>query len=478
MKKIITLSLGALLASASLFGQKAKDEVINGLDRNFQTFHKLQTKIWAEPELGFLETKSAAVLEDYLKQEGFSVQTGVAGMPSAFVATYGSGKPVIGILAEYDALPGLSQDTVPYRKPLVDGGSGHGCGHHIFGVGSSAGAVAIKNWLQKTGTKGTIKVYGTPAEEGGGGKVYLARDGFFNDADIVLHWHPAGGNAVSTSSSLAIVMVDYSFHGIAAHASGSPERGRSALDGVESFDYMVNMMREHVPSSTRIHYIINNGGLAPNVVPDFAKVSYYIRSPKRETLQEIAARIDKAAEGAALGTGTTVTKEIISGFYDVLQNETLNKDVYKNLKLVGGVNYSPKEKEFAQKLSETLDKKVSLDSAAVVSVLNYKHGDGGGGSTDVGDVSWLVPTVGFGTAAFIPGSAGHSWQIVASGGTTIGTKALINAAKVFTLTAIDLYTNPKLVEQAKAEFEQKKGKDFKYIPLLGDRKPALDYRKK
>lgn len=400
-------------------------------------------------------------------------------MPTAFVAEYGSGKPVIAVLAEFDALPGLSQDTVPYRKPLVEGGNGHGCGHNIFGVGATAGAVAIKQWLDDSKHAGTIKVYGTPAEEGGGGKVYLVRDGFFNDVDIVLDWHPGTGNRVSVGTGTAIQMIDYSFYGIASHAAGAPHKGRSALDGVEAMNFMVNLLREHVPISSRIHYVIPNGGEAPNVVPDYARVSYYIRSPKREILKELVEWVGQTAEGAAKGTQTHVKSEIISGFYERLDNRTLAQLVQKNLEIVGGVQYDERERAFAEAIVKEMKGDVSsLKEVEEVDPLKEETPSWGGGSSDVGDVSWVVPTVSFNTAAFIPGSGGHSWQNVASGGTTIGTKALLNTARVFALSAIDLYKDPKLVEKIKAEFNERRGSDFKYESLLGDRAPALDYRVK
>jgi aminobenzoyl-glutamate utilization protein B len=449
------------------------------LDRSFDTYDRLQKQIWNHPELGFLETLSSAEHQQHLRENGFAVEAGVAGMPTAYVATYGQGKPVIGILAEFDALPGLSQDTVPYRKPLIEGGNGHGCGHNVFGVGSMAGAIAIKQWLEANHHTGTVKVFGTPAEEGGGGKVYMVREGLFKGTDVVLDWHPGTGNAVSVGSGTAVLMVDYTFRGIAAHAAGSPDKGRSALDGVESFNYMVNLLREHVPTSSRIHYVIVNGGEAPNVVPDYAKVSYYIRNPKRDVLKDLVEWIGQAAEGAAKGTQTTVSHEIVSGFYELLGNRKLQELVQQKLERVGGVIYDEREWAFAREIVKGLNRNDTiLNQVAKVQPLREERPSQGGGSTDVGDVSWNVPTVSFNTAVFVPGSAGHSWQNVAAGGTTIGTKGLINAAKVFALTAIDLYSDPKLIQEAQREFETKRGTNFQYLPLLEDRKPALDYRVK
>ena len=450
------------------------------LEKNFWEYDKLHKQIWNTPELGFLEEKSSVTLQNHLQKNGFKVDVGVAGMPTAFIATYGSGSPVIGILAEFDALPSLSQDTVPFRKPIVEGGNGHGCGHNLLGTGSVAGAINIKEWMIRNKIKGTLKVFGSPAEEGGGGKVYLARDGYFKDVDAVLDWHPSTRNWVDVGNSFtAVQMIDYTFRGAASHAAGSPDKGRSALDGVEAMNYMVNLMREHIHYSSRIHYVITNGGEAPNVVPDLARVSYYVRHPKRDALKEIVKWVNQAAEGAAIGTQTKVEHEIISGFYEKLPNRKLAELVQSKLEIVGGVELSDSEREFAKLMTKELKgNESSLSRIKSIQPLADEKPSTGGGSTDVGDVSWNVPTITFGTAAFIPGSAAHSWHWTASGGTTIGTKALINAAKVFTLTAMDLFNNAKLLEDVQAEFQTRRGKDFKYEALLGDRSPALDYRVK
>jgi aminobenzoyl-glutamate utilization protein B len=481
-----TLILTCLLTATLPFlahAQKKQHPLDNAaiayLDRSFTTYDQLQKQIWNTPELGFLETQSSATHQQHLRDNGFSVASGLAGMPTAYIATYGQGAPVIGILAEFDALPGLSQDTVPYRKPLIEGGNGHACGHNVFGVGSIAGAVAIKQWLEANHHSGTIQVFGTPAEEGGGGKVYMVREGLFDRTDIVLDWHPGTENAVSVGTGTAIRMIDYTFRGIAAHAAASPDQGRSALDGVEALNYMVNLLREHIPTASRIHYVIVNGGEAPNVVPDYAKVSYYIRHPKRDVLNDLTHWIGQAAEGAARGTQTDVSSEIISGFYELLGNRRLQELVQQKLEIVGGIQYDEREYTFAREIVRGLHlNDTILAGVAHIKSLRDEHPSQGGGSTDVGDVSWNVPTVSFNTAVFIPGSAGHSWQNVAAGGTTIGTKGLLNAAKVFALTAIELYTHPKAVQEARSEFEAKRGADFQYHPLLGNRPPALDYRVK
>jgi aminobenzoyl-glutamate utilization protein B len=319
-------------------------------------------------------------------------------------------------------------------------------------------------------------VYGCPAEEGGSGKVYMVREGLFNDVDVVIHWHPGDGNAVTMDKTLAIISAKFRFHGISSHAAASPERGRSALDAVEAMDNMVNMMREHVPQETRIHYVITNGGKAPNVIPDFAEVFYYVRNPDRTLVKAIFERVVKASKGAAMGTETTTDYETISGSYDLLINSTLAVAMQKNLEKVGGVTYTPEEIEFGNKLQSSFNFKYPLiESAANVKLLKPDE-EAGKASTDVGDVSWTVPTVGLNAATWIPGTPAHSWQAVACGGTEIGIKGLMVAAKTMALTAIDLYTNPSLIEKAKEEFNKVRGNNFQYKALLGDRKPALNYR--
>lgn len=485
MKKLVLLIAVAILAAPGTFAAKKAIKKIDNsnvaikyINDNFWTYDSLQKAIWANPELGFLEYNSSKLLQNHLEGNGFTVEVGIAGMPTAFIATYGNGGPVIGFLAEFDALPGLSQDTIPYRSPLVDGAPGQGCGHNLFGVGSSSAAVALSKWLAATGKQATIKVYGTPAEEGGAGKVYIVREGYFDGVDVVLDWHPGSGNGISTNPGTAMQMIDYKFYGSPAHAAGNPWKGRSALDAVEAFDYMVNLLREHVLPSSRIHYVIPDGGFAPNVVPEYARVSYYIRSPHRDVLKGLVEWIDSAAVGAAKGTQTRVEKEIVAGTYERLHNRVLSEIAQKNFELVGGVNYDERERQLAEGIIKNLGLNDSiLETAAKVQPLREFPKEGSGGSSDVGDVSWSVPTVSLGTATFVPGSPGHSWQNVAVGGTTIGTKGLIVAAKVFSLTAIDLIENPELIQKAKAEFHSVRGEDFVYESLLGDRSPALDYRK-
>ena len=454
---------------------KIKTDAIQDLQSKYGVYKNVALDIWKFAEVGYKEIKSSALLQQTLRDNGFTVQAGVAEIPTAFVATYGSGKPVIGILAEFDALPGLSQEAFPEKKTISGKDAGHACGHHLFGTGSVAAGIAIKKLIEEKKIIGTIKVYGCPAEEGGSGKVYMVRAGLFNDVDVVIHWHPDNENSITMTSALANKSAKFRFKGLSAHASASPEKGRSALDGVEAMDNMVNMMREHVPQETRIHYVITNGGRAPNVVPDFAEVYYYVRHPKKDDVKEIFERVVMAANGAAMGTGTTAGYEIIGGTHDLLLNKTLGEVMQKNLDKVGGVTYTPEEVEFGKKIQSTFTYKVpAIQSATTVIPLKLIP-DAGGGSTDVGDVSYVVPTVGMSAATWVPGTPAHSWQAVACGGTDIGIKGMMVAAKTMTLTAIDLFTNPALIVKAKQEFINAKG-DYKYVPLLGDRKPALNYR--
>ena len=394
------------------------------------------------------------------------------------MASYGSGSPVIGVLAEYDALPGVSQDAVPEKKERPGVAAGHACGHHLFGAGSVQTAAVVKQWMKATGQKGTLRVYGCPAEEGGSGKVYMVRAGLFADVDTVIHWHAGDRNQITMASSLANKSGKFRFYGAASHAAGAPERGRSALDGVESMNYMVNMMREHVPDSTRIHYVITRGGEAPNVVPAFAEVYYYVRSPNREIVAEVWDRVEKAGTGAALGTGTTMKVEVTGGVHELLINDALGRVMHENFAAVGGVTYTPEEREFAIKIGRTVyGQAPAPETAALIApFVPGQRREGGGGSTDVGDVSWVVPTVGLRAATWAPGTPGHSWQAVACGGTTMGLKGMNVAVKAMAGTVVDLFLKPEVIAKAKGEFLEKRGAGLKYSALLGDRPPALNYR--
>ncbi|MBT8222247.1 MAG: amidohydrolase, partial [Eudoraea sp.] len=346
--------LTCFLFFLTLFGSNAyaQEEVVAALDKKSEVYGSIAHQIWEYAEMGYLEQQSSALLQKTLSGAGFKIEKGVAGIPTAFIAEYGSGFPVIGILGEYDALPGLSQEAKPV-KSSAGGLAGHACGHHLFGTASAAAAIAAKDWLAANGNSGTIRFYGCPAEEGGSGKVYMVREGLFDDVDIALHWHPAASNSASASAALANKSAKFRFYGVSAHAAGAPDKGRSALDGVEAMNVMVNMMREHIPQSARIHYVITDGGKAPNVVPDFAEVYYYARHGKREVVIDIFDRIVKAAEGAALGTGTRMDYEMIGGTHELLPNLTLQRVMHANLSLVGGVTYADTEKDFANKIGAT-----------------------------------------------------------------------------------------------------------------------------
>lgn len=473
MKKTsLTLLMGFLF-----FGLMAQEDVIQKLESSKDFYAKIAQQIWSNPELGYLETESSALLQKTLEDAGFMIKAGVADIPTAFVAEFGSGQPVIGIMAEFDALPGVSQDSVPFPKPIVEGGAGHACGHHLFGTASVAAGIAVKEWMESNEIQGTIRVFGTPAEEGGGGKVYMARAGLVDDVDVMLHWHPSSRNNAGANSSLANISTKFRFYGVASHAAAAPERGKSALDGIEAMNFMVNLMREHVPQETRMHYVITRGGEAPNVVPAFAESYHYVRHPDVNVVKDIFKKMVAAAEGAAQGTQTRMEYEVINGVYNLMPNETLARVMHKNLELVGGVKYDPEERKFAEEMIEGFaDIKVSPEDSEKIDPFMVQE-KGTGGSTDVGDISWLVPTAGLGTATWVPGTSAHTWQAVAAGGTSIGVKGMMVAAKTLALTAMDVFQNPEIASKAKEELGKRQGEGFEYEALVGNRKAPLDYRK-
>lgn len=471
---ILLAAAGNLDAQAQT-GSQAMDQVLRALDAKRDTYAGVANQIWSFAEVGYQEEKSSALLQSQLRSAGFAVKSGVADIPTAFVASWGSGRPIIGIVGEFDALPGLSQKAVPQRDAVREGQPGHGCGHHLFGTASTAAAIAVKEWLEANRRTGTIRFYGTPAEEGGAGKVYMVRAGLFDDVDAVVSWHPGDRNGVSTVSNLANISAKFRFHGVSAHAAGAPDKARSALDAVEAMDDMVNMMREHIPQDSRIHYVITNGGKAPNVVPDFAEVYYVARHPDMRVLDGMWERIVNAAKGAALGTGTTMDLEIISAVYNVLPNEYLSSLQRKNLQRVGGVTYTAEERTFAESIRKTLSEPMlPLGSE---SQIQPSREDVSYSSTDMGDVSWRVPTVQLSAATWVPGTPAHSWQAVAAGGTSIGAKGMMVAAKTMTLTTIDLFSDPSHVRKAREDFDRRRGANFVYRSRLDRDKPALDYRK-
>ena len=469
------LMLAALAVSASTgaLAQKAAPDPLALVDARYDRTAAVARAIWDFAELGYQENRSSALLQAELAKEGFKITKGVAEIPTAFVAEWGSGGPVIGILAEFDALPGVSQDAVPTRQ-ADSKSAAHACGHNLFGSGSVTAAIALSQWLKASGTPGTVRLYGTPAEEGGSGKVYMVRAGLFNDVDFALHWLPDSVNSAAAETSLANRSAKFRFHGKAAHAAGAPAQGRSALDGVEAMNMMVNLMREHTTMDSRIHYVITKGGTAPNVVPEEAEVFYYVRHSETGEVEAMWKRLEDIARGAAMGTGTTVDWEIIHGNNPLLVNETLAKVMDAKLRQIGGMQLSAEETRFATEIGTTLANPRPVARAAVIEPYAKSLGYG---STDVGDVSWATPTVGLNTATWAPGTPAHSWQSAAASGTSLGFKGANLAAKAMTLMAIQLFTDPALRQAARAEFDASRGPNYQYRSLLGDRKPPLDFRK-
>jgi aminobenzoyl-glutamate utilization protein B len=460
----------ALIASFSHADKTALDASI---DSRLEDTWQIALKIWDWAEPGYQEFKSAALLADTLEAAGFAVERGVADIPTAFVASIGSGAPVIGILGEFDALPGLAQDAVPTRSPRAGNGYGHACGHHLFGAGSMLAALALGDAVRNGELPGTVRFYGTPAEEGGAAKVYMVRAGLFNECNAVLHWHPGDRNTAGDPSNLARFAAKFRFHGVAAHAAGSPEQGRSALDGVELMNHAAELMREHTPDFTRIHHVITSGGDAPNVVPAFAEVYYYVRHPDPIVVRDLYRRLVLCAQAGAMATETRLEVEPLGGTYNLLPNDELTGVTLRNLIEQADIAYTPEEEAFAQQLQRTLPAPAPLELAGRVI---DRDGDLSKGSTDVGDISWVVPTTGFRTACWVPGTPAHSWQATAAGGTTIGRKGMELAARVLAATAWDLALDPETLGRARAEFEQRTA-PYRYEAMLElGQEPPLNYR--
>ncbi|EQA98686.1 hypothetical protein L288_20270 [Sphingobium quisquiliarum P25] len=433
--------------------------------------------MWKLAEVGFREEKSSARLQADLKAAGFRIDKGVDGMPTAFIATAGSGGPVIALLAEYDALPGLSQAAVPEQQAVPGSAAGHACGHNLLGAASVSAAIALKEWLAKSGTPGTVRLYGTPAEEGGFAKAFLARDGLFRDVDVALSWHPSDRNSASQGQMLSVINGKFHFTGVPSHAAAAPERGRSALDGVEVMNVAVNYLREHVPQEARIHYTITNGGDQPNIVPANAESFYYARHYDPAVTLDIWDRIKNAAQGAALATGTKVSVELIGGSYGTLPNYTLGKIADRYLRQTGGFSYSAQETAYAQKITASLPQG-GRESGGPETVADFVEGSRTPASSDVGDVSWVTPTLQISTATWVPGTPPHSWQAASASGTSIGVKGALLAAETLALTGAELFRSPEEIAAAKAEFDKARGPNYHYRAMVGDQKPALDYTRK
>jgi len=467
-----------------------KESAIEWIEKNRERLIHISDTIWEYAELGLREYKSSKLLADELEKHGFKVERGVAGMPTAFVATWGSGRPVIGIMGEYDALPGLSQKVVPWREPLKPGAPGHGCGHNIHGTSGMAAAIAVKVAMEKRGLEGTVKFFGCPAEENFSGKVFMVRDGVFEGVDAVLSHHPSSMNAATLKSSLAINSARFHFYGKAAHAGGSPEEGRSALDAVELMNVGVNYLREHIIQDARIHYVIEKGGEQPNIVPEYARSWYYVRAPERDQVEYIYDWVVDIAKGAALMTRTRVEVEFLEGIYNLIPNRTLAELVVSNMREIGLPEYSEEDLKFAKEIAKTIPRESKINQLRksgrpgwerlVDKLMDdevpdpWGEGEVSHGSTDVADVSWQAPTLEFSTAAWVLGTPGHSWQAVAQSAAGTGHKSLIFASKVLAASVLDLLTNPGLLEKAKQE-HRKRLKGRKYVsPIPPEHKPPLD----
>lgn len=452
----------------------------------------ISDSIWRYAEVGLREEKSAKCLADALEAEGFRVERGVAGMPTAFAATWGSGRPVIGFLGEYDALPGVSQDAVPTRKELERGGTGHGCGHNLLGAGAFAAAIGLKHELEKRNLPGTVKYFGCPAEENFSGKAFMARDGLFNDCDTCLTWHAGSVNRVWTGSSLANNAVNVTFHGRTAHAAGDPYNGRSALDALQLMNMGVEFLREHMPPRARVHYVITNGGGQPNVVPAVASAWYLVRAPRREEVDDLYARVIKCAEGAAMMTETRCEVELIKAIWNVLPNTTLETVLEESALRVGAPQFDEDDLAFAEEISKTFVpgqreaslRKERLPAELFSQVLNNRwvlrpeEPSDTEGSTDVGDVSWCCPTAQIRTACQALGTPGHSWQYAAQAGMSIGHKGMLAAGKILAEAGFELMTNPAVLAKAKEEFRRATGGRPYYSAIPKDHKPKFDQFKR
>jgi aminobenzoyl-glutamate utilization protein B len=451
-----------------------KNSISIFIDSKTDEFTNLAKDIWNHPQTALEETYASKVIASTLEKAGFSIEWNLGLLRTGFVASWGKGKPIIGFLGEYDALPGLSQKVSAKKKPIVDGGPGHGCGHNLLGIGSLGAALAFKEVLEKERIEGTIRYYGCPAEETGVGKVFMAKAAVFDDLDVALTWHPMYANTVMESSSLAVYSFKINFYGVSAHAAASPEMGKSALDAVILTDVGVNYLREHIIQQARVHSVITNGGLAPNVVPSYAQIWYYIRAPHRDQVEEIYLRVLDIAKGASLMTGTTFDTDFLSGQSEYLPNETVGSLMLANLREVGGPKFSEEDRRFAKELQETLVSGTvesalksygksleEIGNPLSETVIDHVPGMDKGtvlpASTDVGDVSQITPTAQL-TACCIPlGVTLHSWQSTASVGSSIGFKGMIVASKAMAGTAVDLVLRPEFIKTAKEEFKKATG---------------------
>ena len=474
-----------------------KQTALNEIEKKKELICKTADHIWSHPELSLQEDQSAEYYCSVLENEGFEIERGICGIRTAFSASFGKGSPRIGILAEYDALSGLSQEAGSLeQKEIVPGGCGHGCGHNLLGAGSFGAVLGVKAYLEETGHDGTVILFGCPGEEGGAAKAFMARDGLWKSLDAALTWHPEDVNEVRTGSSNSCIQIQYKFTGIASHAAGAPEMGRSALDAVELMNIGVQFLREHMSDRARVHYAITDaGGVSPNVVQPKASVLYMIRSNHVAEAVELQARVDRIAEGAALMTDTTVERKFIDGLADTVSNHTLERVLYHNFEEIGVPEHTPEELDFADRLSQTYNGNDHVpgfgaenDADLREEVIRLQKETGHAmndflcplyqgeaftaGSTDVGDVSWLTPTAQIHVAAWPNGCPGHSWQNVSCDGTSIGKKAAVCAAKVIAASAVDLFEDPELLKQARTEFEKNTQSGY-VCPIPADAVPTI-----
>ncbi len=469
--KILSLVVICSFFAGFVYSDEAlKKTAVSSIEKRAAEMTALSDQIWAYAEIALRETKSSKALADYAEKNGFKVTRGVAQMPTAFLAEFGQGRPLIAILGEYDALPGISQKAVPHKEALTPGAAGHGCGHNLFGVASLGAALAIKDLIEAGKLKGTIRFYGTPAEESIGGKAYMVRDGLFKDVDIVIAWHPDTETKADTESSQAMVDFIVEFKGKASHAARDPWNGRSALDGLELFTHALNMMREHVRPTVRIHYTIQSGGDVPNVVPEYAKLWCWVRDSKKVRVDELLERVRKMVEGSAIAAGVEAKLTVQAGSPELLVNIPGAKLIDANLRWLGPLKFTEEEHEFAKKIQkEAGGKEIGLIEK--ISELKLNPGDPEGGSTDVADVSWVVPTLHLSVVTAPSEAPWHAWPVVAAGGMSIGHKGMMYASKALAATMIDLYLNPKQVELVKKDFAEKKG-DVIYKGYIQDGPPV------
>ena len=472
-------------------------QAIKWVKVNRELLIDVSDQIWQFAELGLEEFKSSSLLINTLNEAGFSVSSNVADMPTAFYADYGKGKPVIGILGEYDALPRLNQKATPFREVFTEGAPGHGCGHNLLGVGSLGAVLAVKDAIDLGNITGTIRYYGCPAEETFNAKGYMIKEGLFDDVDIALTWHPGNFNMLNLMTSLAVNSVVFKFHGRTAHAAADPQNGRSALDAVELMNVGANFMREHMISDARLHYVITHGGDVPNVVPAEAEVHYFVRAPERHQVEDLYARLVNIAKGATLMTETTMEIEFLSAMYNTMYTKVVDDVILNSMKKVGAPRFTKDDITFANELKKSIPKDsverfyslippdmMEFAKAILSQPLNkiiippIGKGKIDPGSTDVADVSWKIPLGEFGTACEIMGSPGHSWQNVATSGMSIGHKGMLTAAKILAVSALEFMQNPNLVENALKEHNvAHKDKPYK-SPLPNGLKPPFHRLKK